>query len=224
MQQKHAPSWLERHITLHSHDDPRAERENYLTHLAGTVLAVIAFIIILTRLSSLTSTSFKVGLVIWGLTMILLYGASSLYHYLPHGDAKRLCRILDHSNIYFLIAGTYTPMLLYVDSPKALFILALVWGIAFVGIMFTLLFWGKMGALHVALYIGMGWLIVFFWGDIAPYIPQGVIHWVFAAGITYTVGVIFYANKRIPHYHAIWHLFCIGGSALFFIGYMLNLV
>ncbi len=115
-------------------------------------------------------------------------------------------------------------MLMYVGTPKAYAILALVWGIAFTGVLFTLLIWGKMGALHVALYIAMGWLVVLFWGDIVPHIPQGIIAWIIAAGITYTLGVIFYANKRIPHYHAIWHLFCIGGSALFFIGYMIKLV
>ena len=224
MQQKTEQSWLEKHITLHTYDDPKAERENAITHLVGTALALIAFIIILFKLPSLPSLSLKIGMVIWGLTMILLYGASTLYHTLPHGDAKRLCRILDHSNIYFLIAGTYTPMLMYVGSSKAYMILALVWGIAVVGILTTLLIWGKMGALHVALYIAMGWLVVLFWDDVIPFLPEGIAVWIIAAGLTYTIGVIFYANKRIPHYHAIWHLFCIGGSALFFIGYMIKLL
>ena len=224
MEQNIKPSWLERHITLHSYDDPKAEKENAITHLVGTALSIIAFVIILFRLPSIPSLSMKIGMIVWGTTMILLYGASSLYHSLPHGNGKRLCRILDHSNIYFLIAGTYTPMLMYVGTSKAYTILALVWGIAVMGILITLLIWGKMGVLHIALYVGMGWLVVFFWGDIAPYMPEGIIAWIIAAGLTYTIGVFFYANKRIPHYHAIWHLFCIGGSALFFIGYMLKLV
>lgn len=224
MEQNIKPSWLERHITLHSYDDPKAEKENAITHLVGTALSIIAFVIILFRLPSIPSLSMKIGMIVWGTTMILLYGASTLYHSLPHGNGKRLCRILDHSNIYFLIAGTYTPMLMYVGTSKAYTILALVWGIAVMGILITLLIWGKMGVLHIALYVGMGWLVVFFWGDIAPYMPEGIIAWIIAAGLTYTIGVFFYANKRIPHYHAIWHLFCIGGSALFFIGYMLKLV
>ena len=224
MEQNIKPSWLERHITLHSYDDPKAEKENAITHLVGTALSIIAFVIILFRLPSIPSLSMKIGMIVWGTTMILLYGASTLYHSLPHGNGKRLCRILDHSNIYFLIAGTYTPMLMYVGTSKAYTILALVWGIAVMGILVTLLIWGKMGVLHIALYVGMGWLVVFFWGDIAPYMPEGIIAWIIAAGLTYTIGVFFYANKRIPHYHAIWHLFCIGGSALFFIGYMIKLV
>ncbi|WP_320130429.1 hemolysin III family protein [uncultured Sphaerochaeta sp.] len=217
------PSWLEKHITLHSYDDEKAEKENAMTHVIGAILAVIALIIIFARTSQLPSFGLKAGMIVWGFTMLLLYSASAMYHHLPHNDAKRFCRILDHSNIYFLIAGTYTPMLMYVGTPLAHTLLLAVWLIAALGIAFTLIFWGKLGPLHVILYLAMGWLIVFFWGSIIPYFPKGLTTWVFAAGITYSVGVIFYANKKLPHYHAIWHLFCIAGSALFFIGYMLLL-
>ncbi len=220
----HLVNWLENHITLHSYDDPRAEYENAITHVVGVGLAILALLMILSKLGQMQSTSFQIGMIIWGLTMILLYGASALYHALPHSNAKRICRILDHSNIYFLIAGTYTPLLLYVGSPQAMNILILVWGIALAGIVFTLVFWNRLKALHVALYLLMGWLIVFFYKDIIPFLPAGLLAWVIAAGLTYSLGVLFYANKRIPHYHAIWHLFCIGGSALFFFGYMRNLI
>lgn len=216
--------WLEHHITLHSYDEPRAEHENAVTHIFGTVLAIIALVVILIKLNQIPSTSMQVGMVIWGLTMILLYGASALYHALQPSNAKRICRILDHSNIYFLIAGTYTPLMLYIDSTASHRILILVWAIALAGIAFTLVFWGRLKALHVGLYLAMGWLIVFFYKDIIPFLPSGLLGWVIAAGLTYSLGVIFYANKRIPHYHAIWHLFCIGGSALFFFGYMRNLI
>ncbi len=217
-------AWLEQHITLHNYDDLKAERENSLTHVFGTILAVIALITILIKLPSLPSFGMKVGMVIWGFTMILLYGASALYHALPHGNAKRVCRIMDHSNIYFLIAGTYTPLMMYIGTPLAHRIIIAVWVIAFLGIAFTLVFWGKLKALHVILYLAMGWLIVFFWGDITPYLPANLTYWVIAAGLTYSIGTIFYASKRIPHYHAIWHFFCIGGSALFYFGYMFTLV
>jgi hemolysin III len=217
------PSWLERHITLHTHDDAKAEKANALTHLVGSVLALAALVAILARNDTLERTSMKAGMVVWALSMLLLYSASALYHHLPHGDAKRMCRILDHSNIYFLIAGTYTPMLTYVGSPASYRLLVIVWAIAVLGIVFTLVFWGKLRPLHVILYLGMGWLIVLFRNDIVPFIPEGLSFWILAAGLTYTAGVIFYAAKKIPHYHAIWHLFCIGGSALFFTGYMLYL-
>lgn len=224
MKQHKFTNWLENHITLHTYDDPRSERENAWTHILGTILSVVALVVILIRLPDMATYQLKVGTVIWGLTMILLYGASALYHSLPFGNAKRICRILDHSNIYFLIAGTYTPLMLYIGTPLTTRIIILVWAIALVGIVFTLIFWGKLKAVHVGLYLLMGWLIVFFWKDVVPYLPEGLIGWVIAAGLTYSIGVIFYASKRIPHYHAIWHFFCIGGSALFFFGYLFTLV
>lgn len=216
--------WLESHITLHNFDNAQDERWNSITHVIGAVLSLAALVAILFKFPQIPSTSLRVGLVIWALTMILLYSASALYHALPHSNAKRVCRILDHSNIYFLIAGTYTPMMLYVGTPTAHLIVALVWIFALVGIIFTLIFWGRYGAVHIGLYILMGWLVVFFAPQIFPLLPGGLLKWVIAAGVTYTAGVIFYANKKIPHYHAIWHLFCIGGSALFFIGYWINLI
>ncbi len=222
-----APSftrWLESHITLHNHDDARDEKLNSLTHVVGSVLSFAALVAIVIKFPQIPSPALRVGLVIWALTMILLYSASALYHALPHSNAKRVCRILDHSNIYFLIAGTYTPLMLFVGTETAHLVVALVWVLALLGIIFTLIFWGRYGAIHVGLYILMGWIVVFFARSLFPYMPSSLIKWVIAAGVTYTAGVIFYANKKIPHYHAIWHLFCIGGSALFFFGYWFNLI
>ncbi|MCK9547226.1 MAG: hemolysin III family protein [Sphaerochaeta sp.] len=222
-----APSltrWLESHITLHTHDDRRDEWLNSATHVVGTALSLSALIAILFKFPQIPSAPLRAGLVIWAATMILLYSASALYHALPHSNAKRVCRILDHSNIYFLIAGTYTPLMLYIGTPTAHLVVALVWIFALLGIVFTLVFWDRYGAVHVGLYILMGWLIVFFARHIFPHLPPGLLAWVISAGVTYTAGVLFYANKKIPHYHAIWHLFCIGGSALFFFGYWFNLI
>jgi hemolysin III len=216
--------WLESHITLHNYDDARDEKLNSLTHVVGALLSVLALVAIFIKFPQIPSTAMRVGLVIWALTMILLYSASALYHALPHSNAKRVCRVLDHSNIYFLIAGTYTPMMLFVGTRTAHLVLALVWLLAVVGIILTLIFWGRYGAIHVGLYILMGWIVVFFARSLFPHMPSSLIKWVIAAGVTYTAGVIFYANKKIPHYHAIWHLFCIGGSALFFFGYWFNLI
>jgi len=216
---KKEPNWLERHITLHNYDDAQAEQANYLTHAVGAVMAFFALIVILCRNKYLSNQHLKVGMVVYGCSMLLLYTASAFYHKLPKCDAKRVCRILDHTNIYVLIAGTYTPILTYVDTPLAMNILKLVWLMVLIGMTFTLVFWGKLKALHVVLYLLMGWLIVFFWKDIIPFLPAGLITYILAAGIVYSLGVIFYANKKIPHYHAIWHLFCIGGSMLFYLGF-----
>lgn len=212
-------SWLERHITLHNYDNEKLEKENAWTHFFGALLSVVALIMIITKIPHLTSKPLAYGMIIYGCTMLLLYTASGFYHYLPRSNAKRIFRILDHANIYFLIAGTYTPILLYINSSATIKITWLIWAIALVGICFTILFWGKFRILHVVFYLVMGWMIIFFWNSIVPFLPQGLLAWVIAGGVTYTLGVIFYANKKIPHYHAIWHLFCIAASLFFFIGF-----
>lgn len=211
-------NWLEKHITLQNYDDRRAELENAWTHFAGAALALIGFVLILIRLPEAKSSALKAGLIIFALSNILLYTASGFYHFLKPGNAKRICRILDHSNIYFLIAGTYTPILLYVDTPETMMLTVLIWVIAFLGIGFTLVFWGRLKPLHPILYILMGWIIVFFWGDIVPYVPSALMPYLIGGGVTYTVGVLFYAMKKLPHYHAIWHLFVLAGSIWFYVG------
>ncbi len=217
-------NWLETHITLHESDNRQEEKANAITHLIGAILSLGACIWVLTRISSLSKPSMAAGAMVFVLSMFLLYSASSLYHYLPKGNAKRLCRVFDHANIYILIAGTYTPMLLYVNSSIANTILLLVWGITIVGIIFTLVFWGRFGIIHVMIYLLMGWMIVLFWGDIIPYLPSGLLTWILAGGMFYTVGVVFYAMKRLPYSHAIWHMFVLGGTACHFLGFVIHLL
>jgi hemolysin III len=216
-------SWLQKHITLHDYDDLHAERANALTHGLGAILAVLALGMVIGRFPFYSSRSFAWGMVLFCLTMILLYSSSTLYHLMPKSDAKRVLRVLDHSSIYILIAGTYTPLMLGINSDASIMVLVLVWAIAVAGIVLTILFWGRFKILHVLLYIAMGWLIVFFWGDIIPFLPPGLLPYVLGGGITYTAGVAFYAAKRLPYHHAIWHLFCIGGSVSFFIGCFVKL-
>lgn len=211
-------NWLERHITLQDYDDRKAEIENAVTHFLGSALSVAGLILILTHLDRAKDSSLRFGLIIFALTNILLYTASGLYHILPHSNAKRICRILDHSNIYFLIAGTYTPLLLYVGSPICRALTVFMWIVALLGVGFTLVFWGRVKPLHPILYLLMGWTIVFFWGDVIPYLPAGLLWYLVAGGLFYSVGVIFYACKKLPHYHAIWHLFVLAGSVCFYTG------
>lgn len=216
-------NWLERHITLQNYDDRKAERENAFTHFAGSFLALIGFIYILMSLDSMKDNAVRAGMIVFGLTNILLYTASGFYHWLPVSNAKRICRILDHSNIYFLIAGTYTPLLLYVGTPVTFFLTFFMWAIALLGVGFTLFFWGRLKPLHPVLYLIMGWMIVFFWSSVIPYLPQGVLKYLVTGGVIYSAGVIFYAMKKLPHYHAIWHLFVLAGSIVFYVGLCVNL-
>ena len=176
-------NWLEQHITLQNYDDRKAERENAFTHFAGSFLALIGFIYILMSLDSMKDNAVRAGMIVFGLTNILLYTASGFYHWLPVSNAKRICRILDHSNIYFLIAGTYTPLLLYVGTPVTFFLTFFMWAIALLGVGFTLFFWGRLKPLHPVLYLIMGWMIVFFWSSVIPYLPQGVLTYLVTGGV-----------------------------------------
>lgn len=216
-------TWLQKHISLHQYDDSIAEGENALTHGVGSVLSLMFIITVLVLKESFQSPKTALGMGIYGLTLLILYSSSTMYHMLPRNDLKRVFRLLDHANIYVLIAGTYTPIMLYIDSPRSITILAIVWLVALSGILFSVVFWGRLKPLHVVLYLAMGWMIVLFWNDIVPHLPSGLLGWVIAAGVTYSIGVVFYASKRMPHHHAIWHLFCIVASALFCLGFLQHL-
>ncbi len=216
-------SWLSRHITLHDGFDASAEKENSVTHLAGTLCALLFLIIVLVRWNTFASPLLAIGMLVQGATLILLYFSSTLYHHLPPSDAKRLFRLLDHANIYLLIAGTYTPILLYIGSPTALFLLVSVWLVALAGILFSLLFWGRLKPLHIVFYLAMGWMIIFFWDAVTPHLSRSLIGYIIAGGLTYSIGVLFYALKRVPHNHMIWHLFCVAASAIFCIGFLRHL-
>ncbi len=215
---KNQKSWLERNISLPDLVKPEAEKENSISHAIAAALAAIGLIYIIANLDKANNPNLKIGLIIFGLSNLLLYFASSLYHGLPKNNAKRVCRILDHSNIYFLIAGTYTPLLLFVNTEKSIKIFYLLWIVALLGVAFTLIFWGRLKPLHVVLYLVMGWLLIFFWNDIIPNLPKGIFKYIITGGILYTLGVIFYGFKKIPHGHLIWHIFCVAASVTFYIG------
>lgn len=210
--------WIETHISLHEHDDGRDERLNALTHYFGAVLALVALVFVLANLYRSKNGAFKAGLVIFAFSNLLLYSASGAYHSLPKGNLKRLARVLDHSNIYFLIAGTYTPILLYIGNRQAIVLTFLMWLLALAGIVFTVSFWGRYGFLHVLLYLLMGWSVVFFRQDVLSFVPKELFFYLLAGGLSYSIGVIFYAIKKIPHYHAIWHVFVLLGSIFFYVG------
>ncbi len=211
-------NWLERNICLPVLAHPEAEKENSLSHAFGAILSLIGLIYIVFNLDTVASFNLKIGLVIFAFANFLLYLSSTLYHGLPKNNAKRIFRILDHSNIYVLIAGTYTPLLLYVNSEKSINLFYFLWIIVLLGISLTIIFWGKFKILHVLFYLVMGWLIVFFWQDITPFLPKGLLTYVLTGGILYSLGVIFYALKKMPHNHLIWHIFCLVASLSFYIG------
>lgn len=211
--------WIENTITLHNNESEASEKRNGVTHLIGTILAFVFLIVVLIMKKG---GSTQVGLLIYSATLILLYGSSTCYHLLPVSIAKRVFRLFDHVNIYLLIAGTYTPILLSITSSKRSFLLAVVWSIALIGTLFTLFFWEKYKALHIVLYLGMGWCILFFYNEVAPFISPSLMKFIIAGGVVYSAGIIFYTRKS-EYSHAIWHLFCVVATMLFSIGFLLYL-
>ena len=186
---------------------------NGITHGIGTGLAIAGLTTLVVLASIYGDGWHVVSFSIYGGTLVLLYLASTLYHSIQVPKVKQILRVFDHAAIYLLIAGTYTPFLLVNMRGRVGYtLLAIVWGIAIAGIIFRSVFVGRFEVLTTIGYVAMGWLMVVAYDEMMAAIPPGGIALIVAGGITYTAGVIFYAWKKIPYNHAIWHLFVIGGS------------
>ena len=193
------------------------ERWNTLTHGFAAILGVLGLLLMLLRMDAQKPWSIF-SVVVYGLSIIILFTASTLYHYSRDPRAKARYRIVDHISIYLLIAGTYTPVLLLgLSDSKGWMLFAIVWGIAILGMVLKLFFTGKFEILSTLLYLVMGWLIVFDFNKVSQFLgPEGVL-WLFAGGLFYTVGIVFYAIQRIPFNHVIWHIFVLAGAFCHFI-------
>ncbi len=191
---------------------------NSISHGIGTGLAVIGLVALVIWAALHGDAVDIFSFSIYGASLVLLYLASTLYHSINNPRWKPRFRKFDHAAIYVLIAGTYTPFLLVsLRGAWGWSLLGLIWGLALLGVAFKTLFIGRFERVATLGYVLMGWLGVLFSGQmLANLTPAGMI-WLAAGGVTYTVGVIFYAIRRIPYNHAIWHLFVLGGSICHFI-------
>ncbi len=190
---------------------------NGITHGIGTGLA-IAGLTLLVVLAAVNGDSWRVvSFSIYGGTLVLLYLASTLYHSIQIPRVKGVLQVLDHAAIYLLIAGSYTPFLLVnLRGRLGWTLLGIVWGLAFLGIALRTIFVGRYEKLAVVGYLLMGWLLVVAFKELQAALPAGGIALIIAGGICYTVGVIFFAWRKLPYNHAIWHLFVMGGSICHF--------
>ncbi|MCJ7500320.1 hemolysin III family protein [bacterium] len=193
-----------------------------VTHGLGVVLSITA-LIILTTLAARSGDAWRVvSFSVYGSTLIMMYLASALYHSFQKPGVKKVLRYLDHSAIYLLIAGTYTPFtLVSLRGPWGWTLFGLIWGLAAVGLLMTIMGAGRSRILASLVYIGMGWLVVIAIKPLLETIPSGGITWLVAGGLSYTLGVVFYVWKKLPFNHAIWHLFVLGGSVCHFIAILL---
>ena len=196
----------------------QGERLNSITHLAGTVLAAIGAPLLIV-LAARNGDAWKiVGCAIYGAALFLLYGTSTLYHSL-RGRAKPILRKLDHCSIYVLIAGTYTPFaLVTLRGAWGWTLFGLEWGLAALGIAQELVLGKGRRRLSVLIYVVMGWLGVAALRPLAAGLGAPGIAWLLAGGLLYTGGIVFYLlDERVRHFHGVWHLFVLGGSAAHFV-------
>ena len=194
------------------------ERFNGYSHLAGAVLALTGAVVLVAMASIKADPWRIVSFAVYGATLVLLYVISTLYHG-TRGRAKDVFRKLDHCSIYLLIAGTYTPFaLVTLNGPWGWSLFGAVWGLAAVGIVQEL--WLARGArvASLVIYVLMGWLAVVALAPLFEALGWKGMAWVVGGGLLYTVGIVFYLyDERIRHFHGVWHLFVMGGSAAHFV-------
>jgi len=193
--------------------DPKEEKLNVISHLLGFILSVIALVLLVYYASVEGSVWHVVSFTIYGVSLIVLYSASTLYHYTQQPVLRQKLNILDHAAIYVLIAGTYTPFTLVVlKGWVGWTIFGVSWGLAIFGIIFKLFYTGKYEKISTIAYVLMGWIVIFAIKPLVNYLPIEGLFWLLAGGIFYTVGAILYSIKKIKYNHAIFHIFVLLGS------------
>jgi hemolysin III len=195
----------------------KEELANAITHGLGTLLSIAGLVLLIVFASLEGSVWHVVSFTIYGVTMLLLYTASTLVHAFPEGKVKDLFETFDHSCIYLFIAGTYTPLLLVtLRSPLGWTLFGVVWGLAVAGVVFKAFFTKKFLVLSTLFYVAMGWLIVFAWQPLQALLMPGGIQLLIIGGLLYTGGAVFYVWRGFPYHHAVWHMFVLAGSVMHF--------
>ncbi|MFS4448951.1 PAQR family membrane homeostasis protein TrhA [Maribacter sp. 2307UL18-2] len=190
----------------------KEERLNTISHAVGVVLSLLGVFLLLNHNSNKTEYA-TMSILIYSLTLISMFTISTLYHLTENFELKKKLRILDHINIYLLIAGTYTPIaLISLVHGNGWTIFYAVWIIAGLGTLFKIFYTGKLEFLSLLLYVAMGWLIVIDIENLMENTPDLGFRLLFLGGAFYTFGILFYALERIPYNHFIWHVFVLGGA------------
>jgi hemolysin III len=204
-----------------SHERTQSRGEeiaNSVSHGVGLVAAIGAAVVLVLSAAEQGGTARMVGASVFAAAMVLLYLTSTLYHALPGNRAKRVFQVLDHTAIFLMIAGTYTPFTLGVlRGAWGWTLFGLVWGLALAGVALAVAGGGRCPKLRVGLYLAMGWLVLIAIKPLWLRVPSSGLFWLFAGGVAYTVGVVFYTAKRVRYSHFVWHLFVIAGTACHFV-------
>jgi len=199
----------------------REELASALTHGVGAAAALAGGAVLIT-LAALHGNGWQLGAaIVFGISLLLLYLASTLYHSFRNPVVKGRLKVFDHCAIYLLIAGTYTPFtLIGLRGPWGWSLFAAIWSLALAGVVFKLFYTGRFKRLSTLVYVAMGWLVLVAIKPVLASLDAWTFGWLVAGGVSYTLGTVFYHRDSLPYSHAIWHLFCIAGSVCHYVAVM----
>ena len=203
----------------------REDFANSIIHGAGIILSIIGMCVLIGFASIYGNAWHVVSCTIYGSTLVFLYTASTLYHSIQLAKAKKVLRALDHSTIFLLIAGTYTPFtLVNLRGPWGWSLFGVIWALAVIGILFETTMLRKGAIVSVAFYVAMGWVVVVAIKPMLSLVDTGGLVLLLLGGVAYTTGVVFYLWRQMPYNHAIWHVFVLAGSTLHFFAILLYVI
>ncbi len=197
-----------------------------VVHGVGALLSIAALVLCVVFSAKHGSTVAVISSIIYGVTLIILYTMSTLYHSLAVNNAKRVFRIIDHCSIYLLIAGTYTPYtLVALPHPTGIILFSIIWSVAILGIVLNAINLKKYKVISFISYLVLGWIIVFAYQPLVDAIDFSGILLLIAGGVVYTVGAIFYGcGKKIRYFHSVFHIFVLAASILHFFSILLYVI
>ncbi len=206
-------------MTYNAKQYPKTEEIlNIITHGLGFLLSIAALVLLVVFAALKGNVWHIVSFSIYGVSLVVLYLASTLYHMSKKQSLRNKLNIFDHASIYILIAGTYTPFLLVtLHGPWGWSLLGIIWGLAIGGIIFKILFIGKYDLVSAAIYVLMGWLIIVAIKPMNEHLATGGLWWLLGGGISYSIGAVFYILNKMPYNHAIFHIWVLLGSLAHFI-------
>jgi hemolysin III len=196
----------------------KEELANAITHGIGVILSVVALPVLLNRVSDDTSEGMIAAVCIFCVGVLSVYLSSTIFHYVTNIKIKKRLRVWDHVSIFLLIAGTHTPIVLkFLPKPYSFIFLVIMWGLALFGIVMKVFFWNRLKTISLALYVAMGWMSIFVLKPIITNMPAEIFWWMLAGGLFYTLGVPFFATRKLKYSHTIWHCFVLAGTFCHFI-------
>lgn len=204
---------------------PLEEKINIISHLVGFILSIVALVLLATYSSIFGNATHIVSMSIFGLSLLILYAASTIYHGTKTPSLRKKLQIFDHASIYILIAGTYTPFaLLTLGGAIGWTIFGVVWGLAIIGVILKFFFIGRYTRLSTLMYVFMGWIVLFAINTLIENLEFGGLVLLVAGGLSYTIGAILFSLEKLKFNHAIFHLFVLGGSICHFFSVFLYLI